>query len=105
MPTTAAHKAATVASAPVRLANGFCHLPVGAAGLSAVNGNALGAASPSPRNPPRIRSGVSGNSQKRNPVSSKITMAIAAALRIDADSPPPTAGRSEHDSVDTAGLV
>src|ERR1700737_4342458 len=37
-PTAAAHKAVTVASAPRRLAKGFCHLSDEAAGLGAAKG-------------------------------------------------------------------
>src|SRR6202011_3054622 len=82
-PTTAAHKAVTVASAPRRLANGFCHLSDEASGLDAANGK-TGAVSCSPRNPLRIRSGVNGGSRKRTPVASKIALAIAAALGTEA---------------------
>src|SRR6266446_6961998 len=92
MPTPAAHNAATVASAPRRPANGFFHLSVGPRGFGAADGNASCAASCSPRNPLRMRSGVNGNSRKRTPVASKIALAIAAALGTDADSPTPSAG-------------
>src|SRR5476651_1961897 len=39
MPTTAAHKAVTVASAPRRPANGFCQMSVDEGGLGAASGN------------------------------------------------------------------
>src|ERR1700674_2346851 len=90
MPTAAAHNAAKVANALRRPANGFFHLSVGAGAIGAANGNALGAASRSPRNPPSIRSGVDGNSRKRPPVASKMVLAIAAALGTEADSPTPS---------------
>src|SRR6476646_4532540 len=91
-PTTAAHNAAAVASAPRRPANGFFHLSIAAGGCGAANGNASCAASCSPRKPLRIRSGVKGNSRKRTPVASKIALAIAAALGTEADSPTPSGG-------------
>src|SRR5258705_3051301 len=91
-PTTAAHNATAVASAPRRPANGFFHLSIAPGGFGAANGNASCAASCSPRNPLRIRSGVNGNSRKRTPVASKIALAIAAALGTEADSPTPSAG-------------
>src|SRR5258705_1087610 len=91
-PTNAAHSTATVASAPRRPANGFFHLSIGPGGFGAANDDASCAASCSPRNPLRIRSGVNGNSRKRTPVASKIALAIAAALGTEADSPTPSAG-------------
>src|SRR5258708_22781725 len=50
-PTTAAQRAAAVASTPRRPANGFRHLSGGAAGAEAGEGNAAGVVSPSPPQP------------------------------------------------------
>src|SRR5260370_16826249 len=93
-PTTAAHNAPAVASAPRRPANGFFHLSAGPGGFGAANGSAPAAASCSPRNPLRIRSGVNGNSRKPTPAPSKIALPIAPPLPTDADSPTPSGGWS-----------
>src|SRR5262245_19444794 len=85
-----AHAAARPANTPGRTANGFFHLVAGTAGIGA--GKASGALGTSPRNPRNIRSGVNGGSRKRTPGSSKIALAIAAALGTDADSPTPSGG-------------
>ena len=93
MPTTAAHKAATPANTPRRLANGFCHAVERRSGFGRRRRQARPALrAASPRNPRRIRSGVNGSSRKRTPVASKIALAIAAALGTEADSPTPSGG-------------
>src|SRR6202158_6510283 len=101
-PIAAAQRAATVASAPRRLANGFCHLLLGAGGFGAANGTTLGAAACSPCNPLRIRSGVRGNLRNRTPVASKMALAMAAALGTEADSPTPSGGWSCRGSISTS---
>src|ERR1700686_3196157 len=103
-PIAAAQRAATVASAPRRLANGFCHLLLGAGGFGAANGTTLGAAACSPCNPLRIRSGVKGNSRNRTPVASKMALAMAAALGTEADSPTPSGGWSCRGSINKSIL-
>src|SRR6266581_4332894 len=91
-PSAAAHRAATVASAPRRLANGFFQVSEEARGVGAAIGSATCSAPWSPPNPARIRWGVNGKSRKRTPVASKMALAIAAALGTDADSPTPSGG-------------